>query len=110
MKLLHTFAVLISLALTAGAQTVTITNPVNGSVSTASVTIAAKTTNWNTADHLELWDTLSGQKALKLSRVREHLIGLAPRCRAVPSCYSSHLIPDASPRHFRRWKNAPNRA
>jgi len=69
MKFLRIVALLISPALTAGAQTVTITNPVNGSVNTTSVTIAAKTTNWNTADHLELWDTLSGQKAVKLGNV-----------------------------------------
>ena len=69
MKLLPIFALLISLASTAGAQTVTIPNPVNGSVSAPSVTIAANTTNWNGADHLELWDTLSGQKAVKLGDV-----------------------------------------
>ncbi len=69
MKLLPIFALLISLASTAGAQTVTITNPVNGSVSAPSVTIAANTTNWNGADHLELWDTLTGQKAVKLGDV-----------------------------------------
>jgi hypothetical protein len=68
-KFLRALALLVSPSLTAGAQTVTITNPVSGSVSAISVTIAAKTTNWNTADHLELWDTLGTQKAVKLGNV-----------------------------------------
>jgi hypothetical protein len=45
-----------------------------------------------------------------VENVRQRLIGIVLKFRAVPRCYSSHRTPDASPRHFRRWKSAPYRA
>jgi hypothetical protein len=69
MNILRVVTLLILPALTVGAQTVTITSPVKGSVNATSVTVAASTTNWHIADHLEVWDGLSGQKAVKLGNV-----------------------------------------
>jgi hypothetical protein len=48
---------------------VTVTSPANKSTNSSAVLIAATTTNWNTSDHLEVWDTNRGQPAIKLGNV-----------------------------------------
>jgi hypothetical protein len=48
---------------------VTVTSPAKNSTNPSAVLITATTTNWNTSDHLEVWDTNSEQSAMKLGNV-----------------------------------------
>ena len=48
---------------------VTVTSPVKNSTNSSAVLITATTTNWNTFDHLEVWDANKGQAAIKLGNV-----------------------------------------
>ncbi|HXC43349.1 MAG TPA: hypothetical protein VNY51_07510 [Candidatus Dormibacteraeota bacterium] len=48
---------------------VTVTSPANNSTNASAVLITATTTNWNTSDHLEVWDSNGGQPAIKLGNV-----------------------------------------
>jgi hypothetical protein len=48
---------------------VAVTSPTRDSISSSAVLITATTTNWNTSDHLEVWDSNGGQSSIKLGNV-----------------------------------------
>ena len=51
------------------ASVVTVTSPAENSTSPSAVLFTASATNWNTSDHLEVWDSNDGQSASKLGNV-----------------------------------------
>jgi hypothetical protein len=60
----------VSFAAAAAANAVvTVSSPVENSTNSSAVLITATTTNWNTSDHLEVWDSNEGQSAIKLGNV-----------------------------------------
>ena len=60
----------VSVSAAASSNTVVaVTSPAKNSTNPNAVLITATTTNWNTSDHLEVWDTNSGQSAIKLGDV-----------------------------------------
>jgi hypothetical protein len=50
---------------------VTVTSPAENTTSSSAVRVTAVTNDWDTSNHLEVWDTNGGQSAIKLGNVFE---------------------------------------